>query len=195
MRCAARVKNLSKKKKSFWFLFVSCLYVSGRKMLSHRLRFLSSLSAPFSCRSGSSAAGATSRCSFPHFERRQTRWNDNDQFGHLNNVIYYQMMDDSVNQHLLDKGIGIDHPRFIVSSSCLYRRPLSGYPEPVDVGLRLSKLGSSSAAYDIGLFAHGSEEISALGTFVHVYVDEKGNPATICDSARAALESLLPVAE
>ena len=131
---------------------------------------------------------------FKHFERRQTRWNDCDGFGHVNNAIYYQFMDDAVNTHLLAHGVGIDRPRFVASSSMRYLRPFA-FPSDVNVGLRVARLGSSSASYEIGLFpiAAGDEAgpLAAVGTFVHVYVDSDGRPTPIDETARGVLTTLI----
>ena len=131
---------------------------------------------------------------FKHFERRQTRWNDCDGFGHVNNAIYYQFMDDAVNTHLLAHGVGIDRPRFVASSSMRYLRPFA-FPSDVNVGLRVARLGSSSVSYEIGLFpiAAGDEAgpLAAVGTFVHVYVDSDGRPTPIDETARGVLTTLI----
>ena len=122
---------------------------------------------PRARRALSSTAAAT-RSNYLHFYRAQTRWNDNDQQGHINNAIYYAYMDDAINEHLLGHGIGVQYPRFVASSSCRYlvryrtcgthiarpcrttvltlappvsQRPLS-YPAPVDLGLRVEKCAS-----------------------------------------------------
>ena len=130
---------------------------------------------------------------FKHFERRQTRWNDCDGFGHVNNAIYYQLMDDAVNMHLLAHGVGADRPRFVASSSMRYLRPFA-FPSDVNMGLRVAQLGSSSAQYEIGLFpiAAGDEvgPLAAVGTFVHVYVDSDGRPTPIDETARGVLTTL-----
>ena len=131
---------------------------------------------------------------FLHFERRQTRWNDCDGFGHVNNAIYYQFMDDAVNTHLIAHGVGIDRPRFVASSSMRYLQPFA-FPSDVSVGLRVARLGSSSASYEIGLFpiASGDEAgpLAAVGTFVHVYVDSDGRPTPIDETARGVLTTLI----
>jgi acyl-CoA thioester hydrolase len=79
------------------------------------------------------------RASYPHFERIQTRWNDNDSQGHINNAQYYDFIDNAVNNHIVSS-IGIERSgeflRFTSESSCRYLRQLS-YPTPLDVGLRL----------------------------------------------------------
>mmetsp|Transcript_13412 Transcript_13412/g.39543 ORF Transcript_13412/g.39543 Transcript_13412/m.39543 type:complete len:110 (-) Transcript_13412:309-638(-) len=104
-------------------------------------------------------------------------------------------MDDAVNQHLLDNGVGY-LPRFVAASSCRYFEPLS-YPVDVDVGLRVEKLGKSSVTYSIGLFAAtpgknapGDESAAACGSFVHVWVDKAGRPSPLNDEVRAILEGI-----
>ncbi|KAJ1640721.1 hypothetical protein T492DRAFT_831731 [Pavlovales sp. CCMP2436] len=91
------------------------------------------------------------RSDFPHFERRQTRWNDNDGEGPSRGSHRPPFMDDAVNAHLLQRGVGIAYPRFVAESSCRYFAPLA-YPDGVDVGLAVLKLGSSSVSYVIGIF-------------------------------------------
>jgi acyl-CoA thioester hydrolase len=130
-----------------------------------------------------------SRSDYRHFETRQTRWNDADAFGHVNNAIYYFFFDDAVNAHLNTNGFGYDYPRFVAESSCRYIRPLT-YPAPVDVGLRVGKLGRSSVSYVLGLFAPNEDTPSAQGTFVHVYVNAEGKPIPIDASVRGVLSAL-----
>ena len=75
------------------------------------------------------------RCFYRHFVGLQTRWNDNDAFGHINNIIYYQFFDDAVNHHLIDNGICIEYPRYVVKSGCQYFKPLA---YPVSLGVTYS---------------------------------------------------------
>jgi acyl-CoA thioester hydrolase len=133
-----------------------------------------------------------SRKDFPYFDNGQnTRFNDNDVFGHMNNVIYYSFMDDTINAHLASHGILADVPRYVVSSSMQYISALA-YPGKVDIGLRIEKLGKSSASYKVGLFASGNDTTAALGTFVHVYIDSStGRPKAIPPEVRAVLSQLV----
>ena len=143
---------------------------------------------------------SAAKLNYPHSIMIPTRWNDNDSFGHVNNAVYYEFMDTAVNNHLIQNGC--TGARFLVSSSCNYIRSLQ-YPQPVEVGLRIAKLGRSSATYAIGIFGHPttmsiggmqmsctSRELCAEGTFVHVYVDEHGRPTPIADRTRRVLQSL-----
>ena len=137
----------------------------------------------------------SARAYYPFFTRLHTRWDDNDIYGHLNNTVHYKLMDTAVNGWLLDH-VGLDPHRgatlyLVVETGCNYFAEL-GYPAPVDVGLRVTRLGSSSVTYDIGLFAPGSDSAAARGNFVHVHVDRHMHrPEPIADVARAAYKALV----
>ena len=143
------------------------------------------------------AEGASERrADYPHFLAITTRWMDNDLYGHINNVVYYSFFDTVINQYLIRAG-GLDiHEGHIiglaVESMCRFHRPLA-YPDPVDAGLRVGKLGRSSVRYEVGLFAAREEEPAATGHFVHVFVArESRRPTPIPESIRAALARLMP---
>ncbi len=128
-----------------------------------------------------------------------TRWRDDDAYGHLNNATYYELFDTAVNAHLFEatgtnvrllREIGV-----VAETSCRYFREL-GFPEPIETGLVVDKVGTSSVIYRIGLFQGSSDEAAAEGRFVHVYVDNEhpeGQRPVIAlpDSIRAAVLPLL----
>ena len=134
------------------------------------------------------------RAQYPHFLPIETRWMDNDVYGHVNNVVYYAYFDTAINRYLIEQG-GLDIRAgetigLCVESHCAYLRPLS-FPDLIDAGLRVAHLGRTSARYEIGIFARGSDEPSAYGWFVHVFVDRvTRRPAPLPASIRAALEQL-----
>jgi acyl-CoA thioester hydrolase len=135
------------------------------------------------------------RSDFRRFLAIPTRWLDNDSYGHVNNVVYYSYFDTVVNEHLIhDGGLDIRESPVIgvvVETGCKFYRPLS-FPEVVDAGLRVRKLGRSSVTYEIALFANGEEEPSASGHFVHVWVERaSGRPTPVPPRIRGALEPLL----
>ena len=127
-----------------------------------------------------------------------TRWMDNDAYGHVNNVVYYSYFDTAVNEHLIRAG-GLDIARdpvvgYVVETSCRFAKPLA-FPEVVDAGLRVVRIGNSSVEYDIGLFRRGDEQVAARGRFVHVWVDRATQqPTRVPDKIRAALEPLFDAA-
>jgi acyl-CoA thioester hydrolase len=125
----------------------------------------------------------------------QTRWMDNDVYGHVNNVIYYSFFDTAVAMFLTSKA-GLDYINgasvgLVVETSCTYFQAIA-FPDTVQVGVRVSKLGNSSVRYEVGIFKNNQTTASAQGYFVHVYVDKKNQrPVTIPDQARSALSTLL----
>ncbi|MFA3791188.1 acyl-CoA thioesterase [Aliiglaciecola sp. SL4] len=115
------------------------------------------------------------------FYPMQTRWADNDIYGHVNNVQYYGYFDSAVNRYLIEEG-GLDIHNdgvvgFVVESKCQYFAPIA-YPQELHIGLRVSRLGNSSVTYEIGIFVAGEPSPSAQGYFVHVFVDKKSNQST-----------------
>ena len=132
--------------------------------------------------------------SYKHFLDIQTRWNDNDMYGHINNAVYYMWFDTLVNNFLIENGL-VDPQTseiigLVVDTGCQYFAPLS-YPETITAGLRAAKIGTSSVRYEIGLFRRSADTPCAEGHFVHVYVDsETRKPKPISARMRTILEAL-----
>lgn len=135
------------------------------------------------------------RGDYQYFTDISTRWMDNDIYGHVNNVVYYSYFDSVANQYLIEQG-GLDiHSAevigFVVASSCEYQSPIA-YPQKIDAGFRVNRLGKSSVEYGIAIFKQGAEEASAHGTFTHVFVDRaSAKSVPIPRSIRRALEQVL----
>ncbi len=135
------------------------------------------------------------RENYPHFLAIPTRWIDNDNYTHVNNAVYYTFFDTVINAYLIREG-GLDPARgeiigLAVETFCKFLKPIS-FPEVVDAGLRIGKLGNSSVRYEIGLFREGDPEPAAVGYFVHVFVDrESRRPQPIPPALRTAMERLL----
>ena len=132
---------------------------------------------------------------YPHWLAIPTRWNDNDVYGHVNNVVYYAYFDTVINAYLIREG-GLDiHGGEVIGvcaeSHCAYRAALS-FPETVRAGLRVSKLGTASVRYEIGLYGQGADEPAAEGWFVHVFVNRATRrSAPVPAAVRAALQRLV----
>lgn len=114
------------------------------------------------------------RSAFPVLRTVPTRWADNDHYGHVNNVVHYALFDTTVNAHLIEStatdirelpAIGL-----VVETSCRYLAPVS-FPDVLHVGLATERVGERSITYLLGLFREDDEQPSAVGRFVHVYVD------------------------
>ena len=137
----------------------------------------------------------SNRSEYNHFILLGTRWNDNDIYGHMNNVIYYELFDTAVNKWLLTnnlldiqngKNIGL-----IVKSGCDFFSSFA-YPEDIEAGIRVTKIGTSSVRYEVGLFQKNQQLSSADGFFIHVYVDRETNkPLPLDYTFKKALDTLL----
>jgi acyl-CoA thioester hydrolase len=136
----------------------------------------------------------SSRSDFRVWRRHSTRWADNDAYGHVNNVVYYQWFDSAVNAWLVDQGLlDIEHGdpiALVVETRCTYWAPLA-FPGDVEVGLAIEHLGNSSMRYRIGIFGVGDAEAAAEGHFVHVLVDRHSRrPVVLPERWRTALENI-----
>jgi acyl-CoA thioester hydrolase len=134
------------------------------------------------------------RSDFPATYTITTRWEDEDVYGHVNNVVYYSFFDTAVNGYLIDTtGVDIrklDAYGIVAETSCTFLRELR-FPGDVDAGLKVTKLGTSSVVYEIALFQGDDDEPAAIGRFVHVYVSGEQRKSTpIPDVIRAVLEPL-----
>jgi len=134
------------------------------------------------------------RSEWRHFLEIQTRWEDNDVYGHVNNAVYYSWFDTAVNNWLIHKGL-LDLERspvvsLVVETGCSYFESVT-YPEPIDIGLRADRIGTSSVTYSLGVFRKGSDLAAAVGRFVHVSVDrETRRPVPMPEALRLALREL-----
>jgi acyl-CoA thioester hydrolase len=134
------------------------------------------------------------RDEYLHFLTINTRWMDNDIYGHINNVQYYSYFDTVINRYLIDQGVLDIHAGVViglaVESHCNYFSS-AAFPEDIEAGLRVAHLGRSSVRYEIGLFTGTREEAIAQGHFVHVYVSRQSNqPVDLPDELREALTKL-----
>lgn len=137
---------------------------------------------------------AEPRSAYVVFSRITTRLADNDIYGHVNNVIYYSWFDTAVNAHLIAQGaLDMHHGQtigLVIETHCNYFAPLA-FPQPVDVGIRVARIGGSSVQYEVGLFAEDADLTAAKGHFIHVYVDRTTRrPVSLPANLKTVLESL-----
>ena len=142
----------------------------------------------------SSKPQAEGREAYKAFRSITTRWMDNDVYGHVNNVVYYSWFDTAVNATLIEQGVldihGGQTIGLVIETQCNYFAPLA-FPQTIDAGIRVAKLGTSSVRYEVGLFAQGEPLTAAKGHFVHVYVDrETRRPVPLPAPLKAFLETL-----
>ncbi|GGU27434.1 acyl-CoA thioesterase [Nocardioides albus] len=139
---------------------------------------------------------APTRADYVHWRTITTRWRDDDAYGHLNNATYYEYFDTAVNAYLFETtGVNVRKlPKIgiVAETSCRYLREI-GFPEPVEAGLVVDKVGSSSVIYRIGLFQGPGEEAAAEGRFVHVYVDNTDPSRPVTPMPDEIREAVMPL--
>lgn len=134
------------------------------------------------------------RHDFRVFRSIGTRWMDNDVYGHVNNVVYYSWFDTAVNAYLIEQGaLDIrqgDTLGLVIETQCNYFSPLA-FPQRVEAGIRVARVGNSSVRYEVGLFAEGEPLAAAQGHFIHVYVDRQTRrPVPLPATLKTVLEKL-----
>ena len=135
------------------------------------------------------------RADYAAFRTLPTRWQDNDEYGHLNNATYYALFDTAVSLWQMDQGIEIRGPNaikfLVVESGCRYHAEM-GFPDILTAGIRIAHIGTSSFRYEIALFANDSDTAGAEGFFTQVHVDATGGPTPLPGRIRKTLEQLTP---
>lgn len=134
------------------------------------------------------------RDDYKAFRTIPTRWLDNDAYGHMNNTVHYTLFDTTVNCWLIENGLLDIHDGerigMVVETGCRYFSEM-GYPDIITCGLRVSRLGTSSVRYEIGLFRNDAQKAAAEGFFIHVYVDRQTRrPLPMDAGLRSALMAI-----
>ena len=134
------------------------------------------------------------RAAYKAFRTISTRWMDNDAYGHVNNVVYYSWFDTIVNAHLIEQGaLDVRHGGtigLVIETQCNYFAPVE-FPQTVEAGLRVARIGRSSVRYEVGLFVQGEPMTAAKGHFIHVYVDRaQRRPTDLPPKLKTVLEAL-----
>ena len=136
------------------------------------------------------------RDDYVYWEQHTTRWADIDVYGHMNNARYFELIDTVVNNHLVHAtgtdirslpAIGV-----VAEVGCKYFAEV-GYPEPIDLGVVVDKVGTSSVVYRVGLFQGEGDEAAAEGRFVHVYVDNTDAARPVVPMPASIREAVSPL--
>lgn len=135
-----------------------------------------------------------SRSDYFYFLEIPTRWRDNDSYGHMNNAVYYTLLEMVIMRYLeVDSGLDLDALGvrcFTVENGCTYHDALK-YPDIVEAGLRVGRVGNSSVRYEVGLFKKGDSDVKASGVVIDVFVDIKTErPTQLPDVVREKLLSI-----
>ena len=128
-----------------------------------------------------------------YVEAIDTRFGDNDIFGHLNNVIYYSLFDSVINRFLIKKCKYDPLSSNIIAISpetrCKFRKSFQ-YPDTIIAGLSTFKIGKTSVIYDIALFSKRGRLAHAEGYFVHVFVKRNNMQEKVLIPKKIKLELL-----
>ena len=135
------------------------------------------------------------RSDYYYFQSITTRWADNDSYGHVNNVVYYSYFDTIANQYLIEfsdfKPLSAPIIGLVAHSNCTYIKAIA-YPDKIEAGLSVKKLGNSAVTYGIGIFKKGENSACAFGEFVHVFVNRETNQSiAIPLTIKEALQKLV----
>ena len=143
------------------------------------------------------------RDAYPHHTSIPTRWSDADRYGHINNAVYYHYFDTAVNRWLVEGGwLALAEPArigLVVETGCSFFAP-ADFPDTLDAGLRVGRVGKSSVRFELALFRDEPTAIAptaiaptaiAQGHFTHVYVDARTRrPVALDEAFRKALGTL-----
>ncbi|MFW8590827.1 acyl-CoA thioesterase [Glaciecola sp. 2405UD65-10] len=129
------------------------------------------------------------------FYQVETRWMDNDVYGHINNVVYYSYFDSITNRFLIEhEALDIHNGEqvgLMVHSQCFYHEP-AAFPDILQGGFRVKRIGNSSVEYELALFKQGKDEACTHGTMTHVFVNKQTQtPVSIEGTLKAVLSSAL----
>ena len=134
------------------------------------------------------------RADFTTYVPLTTRWSDNDVYGHVNNAVYFQYFDTAVNKLLVEGGAldvkQSDIIGLVVENRCTFFASVA-FPNAIQIGVAVEKIGRSSVRYRLGLFRADDQTAAAQGEFTHVYVDRASRrPAAVPSAVRHLLQPL-----
>ena len=123
------------------------------------------------------------------------QWGDQDAFLHVNNTVYFRWCE-SARIDYLDKlglrdlmraeGIG----PILAAISCNYRRPVT-YPDQVQVGAQITRLGRSSLTMNHLIYSEAQQQVVADATSTLVVFDYNRQASqAIPDDVRRQIERL-----
>lgn len=132
---------------------------------------------------------------------------DNDMYAHLNNTVYTMLFDSIINTYLISHcgmdpftvnkndspGPAMKQIAIIATSYCDYFASVA-FPDVLELGLRVERLGKSSVTYEVGVFRKGEEDVKVVGGYTHVFVEREAmRPAAegMEGAVRKGLEGLI----
>lgn len=95
----------------------------------------------------------------------------------MNNPCYGVLCDSIVNQYMIEEcgyTMNKHEQAAIIANTYFDYFGSVSYPDIVECGLRIVKLGKSAVVYEVGIFKKGEAGVKAVGGSTHVYVDQTG---------------------
>lgn len=123
----------------------------------------------------------------------QTRWADNDAYGHLNNATYLSLFDTALTHWQTETGLLAEGARFlVVANTCDYHAELA-FPDALLCGLACDHVGRTSFRLSLALFKSTSTDAATTSTFTQVAVDPTSHSKrALTEAERAILLSVAP---
>ena len=121
-------------------------------------------------------------------------WGEQDQFGHVNNVVYFRYFE-NVRMHYLarigvlsshgENGIGV----ILAHTECSFKKPVQ-WPQTLSIYTGVPHLGNTSFTLEYTLL-DGSGDVVATGTSIQVMYDYRtGAKTPVSETVRAAIKKL-----
>jgi acyl-CoA thioester hydrolase len=141
-----------------------------------------------------------SRAHYKFWEAVEVRWSDMDAMGHVNNARYFTYLESARIHFFETLGLNLRGENqqgvALVSVACNFRRQVR-YPNTVQIGTRVTGIGTSSFHLEHVFYLEDGDEIMADAKSVVVTVDYNADKAVplspgLRDRLERAMEPVLP---
>ena len=128
---------------------------------------------------------------YPVVVALQVEWGDQDSFGHVNNTVFLKWCETGRVAYLERAGMWRlietqGKGPILVSISCNYRRQVT-FPDTVQVGSRVTKIGNSSFRMEHAIVSLTQDAVAAESDSTMVFLEyEQNNPLRVPDDMREA---------
>jgi len=121
------------------------------------------------------------------------RWGDSDAFAHVNNVVFFRLLEEARARVIPQDGPGstiLKNGLVVAEQQLKYTAPLHYRAEPVQVGMTVDHIGGSSFRLAARVFDAGSGVVFAEGFVSLVAYDfDRGAPRKLTDDERQWLNA------
>jgi acyl-CoA thioester hydrolase len=138
---------------------------------------------------------SSQRADYPVVISLPVQWGEQDKFGHVNNTVFFRWFESARIEYLNRIGLSemMERERvgpILAAIGCNYRRQLT-FPDTVDIGSRVTRIGRSSITMSHALWSQRQQALVADGDSTIVAFDyQTQRPVSVPDSIRQAIEKL-----